>query len=1019
MIVDLLHNKIVKETITEAFEKSVNENLIPKLYALYSTSLEGVQMYEDYLNDDFKKDGYWYYPLTVLIAGINAVIWIKWDVSNASEFEGGNPYAYTGEGIDFIIADDVPMAFKSALDGRSSYFEGGCVKTNVATDAPSVKILVGKYSQTFIDEMTRQITRVIEKACGVSGIDGSSIEIDFVFAPNTYMEHTSENVTYRRLLISAKGCSPRDFWIKWTRLNSSVAFSVNDNVSEEDIVFELGEDVPHKTREKEYRFLVYGNSEKYRVAMGRKNITEWRELIKRAVKRGELNKTTTELERDAHVTEVSDKLSEILEKYGMAIPTAPKAEVKGSAEVVNEALRLAVLGDAQEADGAGLEEAEVLTVPEIIKAEAVEEADVAELEDEPDADESELDEVEEETIAAEEAESEDESEREEEPAAAEVFTLGGLEITDGAEEDDGDNFDFDKEHEQFEITIPAVTEPSFADILADFIPKDDEDEENESDACEPAVSISDIEETDSEVFEISKSDIEEELSEKDPEAAEETATEIFDEYESAELEDEKVAMDDEDVSAPEAEDDFEIVEAEKLLDTEGDEPEEDIKEEPEAVPTINVEQIRCEIEAEYVEKLAALSAELETVRAEIFDVKGALAESKAEADRARRDADKYQQAMERADNALKSERLAAADLRVEIEKQKFAIDQVRLLIDEAANARMLAEAETARIRAEYEELKQENVNLVEAARMAEEACAAAEEKSRACEEKLEEQIELFEKEKIRQKNLFAEAARQAKEENDRTVAELAEAEALRRIEEARLEALRNEESARSSLEAEALRQRLILEKAAERRVEEAEERRRSIEQRAYETRMIMEQRARAAAEARAASSAEYARVAPISASAVSFAPVTATIPQEEPTPIAESAYTDIHNIYAEPAADALPLDEYIPIEAEVTNVPDPEPVVNYTYVTKIVRLLFKRAMDPNITVRIHELISEALTNFGKSNVYMKVKASVADNSTVILNFVEFPEEEFDLLVRIINYLGNNDLGIYKIILEEK
>ena len=28
-------------------------------------------------------------------------------------------------------------------------------------------------------------------------------------------------------------------------------------------------------------------------------------------------------------------------------------------------------------------------------------------------------------------------------------------------------------------------------------------------------------------------------------------------------------------------------------------------------------------------------------------------------------------------------------------------------------------------------------------------------------------------------------------------------------------------------------------------------------------------------------------------------------------------------------------------------------------------------------------------------------------------------EEFDLLVRIINYLGNNDLGIYKIILEEK
>ncbi|MBQ3016862.1 MAG: hypothetical protein IJD79_08800 [Clostridia bacterium] len=1034
MIVDLLHNKIVKETITEAFGKSVNDNLIPKLYALYSTSLEGVQMYEDYLNDDFKKDGYWYYPLTVLIAGINAVIWIKWDISNAAEFEDGNPYAYNGEGIDFLIADDVPMAFKSALDGRSSYFEGGCVKTNVTTDAPSVKILVGKYSQTFIDEMTRQITRVIEKACGVSGIDGSSIEIDFVFAPNTYMEHTSENVTYRRLLISAKGCSPRDFWIKWTRQGSSVAFSVNDNVSEEDIVFELGEDVPHKTREKEYRFLVYGNSEKYRVAMGRKNITEWRELIKRAVKRGELNKTTTELERDAHVAEVSDKLSEILEKYGMAIPTAPEAEVKGNAEVANEALRLAVLGDAQKAESEKIEDTEVMTVPEVIKAEAaVEDTYAAEPEEASAAEESAPIDAAEETEADEAAEAEVEDESEAENAADDIFTLGGLEITDEAENNDGDDFDFDKEHEQFEMAIPTVTEPSFADILADFIPKDDDDEEDESDAFESAVSISDIEETESEVFEISKSDIEDELAEDatESEEAEEDKEEddSFDEYEEAELEDEAVAMDDEDISASDTEDDSEIVEAEKLLEIEDDEELGDASEreteEPVAVPTINVEQIRSEIEEEYAERIAALTAELQSSNAVIFDVRGALAEAEAAADRARRDADKYQQAMERADNALNAEKLISADLRAEIEKQKFAIEQVRLLIDEAANARMLAEAETARIRAEYEELKRENVNLVEAARVAEEACAAAEEKSRACEEKLEEQIELFEKEKIRQKNLFVEAARQAKEENDRTVAELAEAEALRRIEEARLEALRNEEAMRASAEAEAIRQRLILEKAEERKAEEAKERRRAIEQRAYEARMMMEQRARAAAEARAAASAEYARVAPIAAPVADFAPMTDAAPAIEPTPVADfapttpPAYSDIHNIYAEPAADAASLDEYAPVEAEVTHVPDPAPVINYTYVTKIVRLLFKRAMDPNITVRIHELISEALTHFGKSDVYMKVKASVADNSTVILNFVEFPEEEFELLVRIINYLGNNDLGIYKIILEEK
>ena len=40
-----------------------------------------------------------------------------------------------------------------------------------------------------------------------------------------------------------------------------------------------------------------------------------------------------------------------------------------------------------------------------------------------------------------------------------------------------------------------------------------------------------------------------------------------------------------------------------------------------------------------------------------------------------------------------------------------------------------------------------------------------------------------------------------------------------------------------------------------------------------------------------------------------------------------------------------------------------------------------------------------------------------DNCTVVLNFVKFPEEEFDLLVKIINYLGKSDLGVYKVVLD--
>ena len=63
------------------------------------------------------------------------------------------------------------------------------------------------------------------------------------------------------------------------------------------------------------------------------------------------------------------------------------------------------------------------------------------------------------------------------------------------------------------------------------------------------------------------------------------------------------------------------------------------------------------------------------------------------------------------------------------------------------------------------------------------------------------------------------------------------------------------------------------------------------------------------------------------------------------------------------------------------------------------------------------MISIALSHYGKEDVYIKVKASIPDSSTVILNFVKIPEEELDLLVDIIKFLGNSDLGIYKVILE--
>ena len=336
MRIELYHNAILKQTVTEAFEREVREGLVPRLSAIFGDRLRGVQMYEDYLEDKFVKDGYCYYPMTAILDEGYSVVWVKWSLANAADFRGGIPYSFVGERLDFIIADDTPEQFREVLSHRSSYFEGGYVKLNITTTAKSVTFLSGKFSQSFIDELARQITAEISKTAGVVGLADSTIELEMQFTPETFMEHTSDNVTYRRLLMSAKGCAPRDFWIKW-RGRSGEAYSTRDAISSADIEFSLGEDVPHKAREKEYRHLVSGNSDRYRTAMGKKNITEWRELIKRAIKRGELTKCVSDSDLSAHSEEISDKVAQILERYNMQTPDtareddAPRDDIAGLA----------------------------------------------------------------------------------------------------------------------------------------------------------------------------------------------------------------------------------------------------------------------------------------------------------------------------------------------------------------------------------------------------------------------------------------------------------------------------------------------------------------------------------------------------------------------------------------------------------------------------------------------------------------------------------------------------------------
>lgn len=343
MLIDLLHNKIVKDTVTDAFMRSIESNLIPKLEYVFGESLLGVRMYEDHLADGFLHEGEWYYPLTVLCEDGASVVWISWEVDK-KRFEGKVPYAYVGEDdIDFKIPTDVPEEFRLKTLGRAITYYEDTIPVRVHAVGVDAATLSGKYSQTFVDELARQITAEIGEKLGVEGLCDSTLELQLVFAPGTYMEHTSENITYRRLLLTGKGCQARDFWVKWERLDAAVGFSVSDAVSSENVQFTLGEDVPQKIREKEYRFLCGSNPEKYQSAMGKRTVTEWRELIKTALKRGEITKLELEPTHDEAKNDVDDKLRALLESMGVKTG-APVEEPELEYEKTNSELARIAFG---------------------------------------------------------------------------------------------------------------------------------------------------------------------------------------------------------------------------------------------------------------------------------------------------------------------------------------------------------------------------------------------------------------------------------------------------------------------------------------------------------------------------------------------------------------------------------------------------------------------------------------------------------------------------------------------------
>ena len=762
------------------------------------------------------------------------------------------------------------------------------VKIRIEAVGGDLDRVATRYPLSFMNEMARQLTVAIESATGISGIADSSVELVMIFAPNTYLEHISGNVTYRRLVLVDAVSAPRDFWIKWTRLEA-----ISGEYNADNILFELGEDVEQNIRQREYKYLLAAGKEKYHNSMGRKKVTEWREVLKRAVKRGELGMVETDYELAPETLELEARIADMLglkidhkqpeseeasdientpesDEYTRAMEKA--RQMLESAPEEDEELTLAEANDELIND---MDEDETLELDEDESDEELEiEIDVEESEDE-------------EALELEIEESDEDEEMDEEPNAE-------FDIFDDSEVDgDEDVFDESEEEPELEIEISEET--------------DDEDEFEQFEIEEPAA---------------------EEISEDEPEVEEIEEVEEVEEVEEIEEVEETEEADDEEFVIGEPEE-FIIEKTEEIVASESeiavgileeDEPQMEVEiievDEPEVEEELEEELPEMEVEiyeehyVEVVEETVNETTEETTDEAKEDSTEGEAYSFEIESPTL---ADRVAEIREQVETKIR--------LEYEIRAREKAEEELAKLRQQLQQIHTSSELTIAELKRENERLRTEYDRLLEQIESERFTRESEEARRRLEERQLRDQIETQLRAEADEREKLAERNRQALEEQHRL--EIENARIAREREEAEFheaERIRREEHEK---ELEAIRQAELDRIARER--EEAFER----------------------------------------------------------------------------------------VKTAMPEVGDGRPY----YTTKVVRLLFRKHVDPNITTHIQQIIKSAVDYYGKDGVYLRIKAAIPDVHTVVLEFVNIPIEEMPLLGNIIKVLGNCGLGITKAIVE--
>ena len=749
----------------------------------------------------------------------------------------------------------------------------GVVKIRIDAVGGDLDRVACRYPASFLNEMARQLTSAIEAATGVTGVAESSVELVMMFAPSTYMEHISGNVTYRRLMLIDAVSAPRDFWVKWTRLEA-----IEGEYTAENILFELGEDVEQKVREKEYRYLLTTGKDKYHNSMGRKKVTEWRDVIKRAARRGELTKVESNFELAPETLELEERIADLLGKRIEARNQPKKEEVPYITPEDDEfarAMEKARLVVEQSSEESDADEAEI----ELVESAELDEDIKLELEEEPEAEAEELEFIADEPeIEADEPElaEEDEPEAEEleladEPAEFDIFA-----DTEATEDEEIEELEF----EELDIFDEEVVENAECKMQNAELIEETSAVEVQSAECR----VQSAETPEEEAFPVG---------EGGPLAVDEVVEEPI--VEEAPVVEEPVIEETpviEEAPALEVQSaEFRVQSAETTVIEETSIVEE--------TPAVEVQSSEFRVQREEAPIVEETPVQ-ETMAYEPVTQQISIADRVAD---------------------IRDQLETKIRLEYETRAREKAEDEAIKLRRELEQLRTESEAEITELRAELEKLRAEYEHLLEQTEAADLARAAEETRRRAEEAQLRAQIEAQLRAEAIERERLAEAARMAIEEQHRLEAE-----------NARIARQREEEE-----RAEAERLRKIEEEKAIEAIRQAELERIRRE-------------------------------------------------EEEAKAKAKAAMPDM-----------------------TTN--------KYSYTSKTVKLVFRRSVDPNITTRIQEIIKATVDYYGKDNVYLRIRATVPDAQTVILEFTEIPLEEMELLGNIIKILGNSGLGIAKAIID--